>query len=125
MAFKLALPLPEPQVKISQDWAIRPYLFKAIAGDYKVYISILQIGSIVFVGIPADFSGELAIPLYKEARELGLNLIITSFNGGYIGYVIRDQWYDLNKYEARAMSWYGPHNGSYLSEVVSRILKAL
>ena len=124
-SFKLALPLREPQAKISQNWAIRPYIFKEIAGDYDVYISVLQLGSIVFVGIPADFSGELAIPLYKKARELGLNLIITSFNGGYIGYVVKDEWYDLNKYEARAMSWYGSDNGAYLSEVVSRILDIL
>ena len=124
-SFKLALPLREPQAKISQNWAIRPYLFKEITGDYDVYISVLQLGSIVFVGIPADFSGELALPLYKRARELGLNLIITSFNGGYIGYVVKDDWYDLNKYEARAMSWYGPDNGTYLSEVVSRILDVL
>ncbi|XOV92492.1 MAG: hypothetical protein ACFHWX_20090 [Bacteroidota bacterium] len=122
-SFKLPLPLREPHVKITKNWAVRPYLFKKLAGDYQVQISVLKLGSTVLVGIPADFSGELALPLYEKARDLGLNLIITSFNGGYIGYVVNDEWYDLNKYESRSMSWYGPDNGAYLSEIIERILQ--
>lgn len=122
-SFRLSLPLRDPFVKVTENWAVRPYLFKKLAGDHKVSISVLKLGSTVFVGVPADFSGELALTLYQKARDLGLNLIITSFNGGYIGYVVKDEWYDLNKYESRSMSWYGPDNGSYLSEVIERILQ--
>ncbi len=122
-SFHLPLPLRDPYVKITENWAIRPTLFKALAGDYDVAISVFKLGSTVFIGIPADFSGELAVPLYQKARDLGLNLVITSFNGGYIGYVVKDEWYDLNKYESRSMSWYGPDNGAYLSEIIERILQ--
>ena len=121
-SFHLSLPLREPYVKISENWAVRPYIFKKLAGDFGVKISIFKLGSTLFVGIPADFSGELAVPLYQKARDLGLNLVITSFNGGYIGYVVKDEWYDLSKYESRSMSWYGPDNGAYLSEIIERIL---
>ncbi|MEQ8335963.1 MAG: neutral/alkaline non-lysosomal ceramidase N-terminal domain-containing protein [Cyclobacteriaceae bacterium] len=121
-SFHLPLPLREPYVKITENWAIRPYIFKKLAGDYNVNISVFKLGSTLFVGIPADFSGELAVPLYQKARELGLNLVITSFNGGYIGYVVKDDWYDLSRYESRSMSWYGPDNGAYLSEIIERIL---
>ncbi len=122
-SFQLSLPLRQPYVKITEDWAVRPYIFKKLAGDYAVNISVFKLGTTLFIGIPADFSGELAVPLYQKARDLGLNLIITSFNGGYIGYVVKDEWYDLNKYESRSMSWYGPDNGAYLSEIIERILQ--
>jgi len=122
-SFHLSLPLREPQVKITENWAIRPYIFKKLAGDYNVNITVFKLGTTLFIGIPADFSGELAVPLYQKARDLGLNLIITSFNGGYIGYVVKDEWYDLNRYESRSMSWYGPDNGAYLSEIIERILQ--
>ena len=121
-SFHLSLPLREPYVKISENWAVRPYIFKKLAGDFGVRITVFKLGSTLFVGIPADFSGELAVPLYQKARDLGLNLVITSFNGGYIGYVVKDEWYDLSKYESRSMSWYGPDNGAYLSEIIERIL---
>ncbi len=124
-SFHLNIPLRDPNVKISKDWAIRPYIFRMLAGDYPARISVLKIDQTVFVGIPADFSGELALPLYQKARELGLNLVITSFSGQYIGYVVRDEWYDLEKYESRSMSWYGPDNGSYLSEIIERILQII
>ena len=122
-SFHLPLPLRDPYLKITENWAIRPFIFKELAGDYSVSMSVFKLGSTVFIGIPADFSGELAVPLYQKARDLGLNLVITSFNGGYIGYVVKDEWYDLNKYESRSMSWYGPDNGAYLSEIIERILQ--
>lgn len=121
-SFRLQLPFGKPQFKISRDFAVRPYIFRQAFGDYQNHISILSLGKTLLIGMPCDFSGELAIPLYRKARNLGLNLIITSFNGDYMGYVIRDEWYDLPSYEARTMSWYGPDTGSYLSEVASRII---
>jgi hypothetical protein len=74
------------------------------------------------LGFPCDFSGELAVFLYEYAQKQGLNLIITSFNGGYIGYVPHDQWYDINKYETRTMTWYGHDTGDYLTEIAKRII---
>lgn len=121
-AFKLKLPLRSPYFKVSTDLALRPYLFNAAFGKYEHDVSVMILGKAIFVGLPCDFSGELAVLLYAQAREMGYQLFITSFNGGYAGYVIKDEWYDLKKYEARTMSWYGPDMGSYLSEIVSRIL---
>jgi len=42
------------------------------------------------------------------AEEKGLNLIITTFNGGYIGYVTPDQYYNHRYHEVRDMNWFGP-----------------
>lgn len=124
-SFRLRLPLRDPYVKLTNRLALRPYLFENAFGNYSNDINVMVLGQAIFVGLPCDFSGELAVPLYEEARALGYQLFITSFNGGYAGYVIKDEWYDLNKYEARTMSWYGPDTGSYLSEIVSRLIRTI
>lgn len=120
--FRLKLPMRAPQFKISENMALRPYLFQMAFGDYQNHVAVMVLGKCIFIGMPCDFSGELAVPLYEQARELGYQLVISSFNGDYAGYVIRDKWYDLPRYEARTMSWYGHDAGSYLSEVTSRII---
>ncbi len=121
-SYSIELELRDPQVKISQNLRIRPWLFESLFGDYSQKLSILQINDLLIVGTPCDFSGELSTPLYKYARSKGLNLIITSFNGGYIGYVTADSWYDQNKYETRTMNWFGFDTGAYLSEIITKIV---
>jgi hypothetical protein len=83
---------------------------------------MLRVGNVLFTGMPCDFSGELTESPIHDADGRHLNLIVTSFNGGYMGYVTRDDWYDLNAYETRTMNWYGPYNGAYLSEVITRLM---
>ena len=121
-SFRLKLPLRQPRFKITKNLALRPSLFHQAFGSYEHHLSVLVLGKILLIGVPGDFSGELALPLYQKARDMGYQLVITSFNGDYMGYIIRDKWYDLPGYEARTMSWYGPDAGSYVSEVISRIL---
>ncbi len=121
-ASKVKLELREPAIKLSTNLTLRPWLVKNALGEYESYVSVVKIGSTLFIGLPCDFSGELALPLYSYARNKDTNLVITSFNGGYIGYVPDDRWYDLDTYETRTMSWYGFDNGAYFTEVVKRII---
>jgi neutral ceramidase len=121
----LDLPLRAPHLKVAQNWRVRPWLFRFLFGDYNPKIKILKIGKIVFVGTPCDFSGELMKDLEVEAEKKQLELIITSFNGGYIGYINADQYYDLDKAETRDMNWFGPYNQAYFTEIISRILKKI
>lgn len=123
--WRIPLAIRPPMAKISRNIALRPWLFHFFFGEYPVELSFLQFGNTIFIGLPGDFSGELALPLYESARDQGLNLVINSFNGGYIGYIIKDQWYDLSKYEARSMSWYGPYNGAYISKVIDTIINQI
>ncbi|MDW3196363.1 MAG: neutral/alkaline non-lysosomal ceramidase N-terminal domain-containing protein [Cytophagales bacterium] len=123
--WRVPLEIRTPMAKISRNIAFRPWLFRIFFGEYPIEVSFLQFGNTIFIGLPGDFSGELALPLYESAREKGLNLVINSFNGGYIGYIIKDQWYDLSKYEARTMSWYGPDNGAYISNVIEKIIEKI
>ena len=121
--FDIDLHLRESSFKISENISLRPWVFEILFGTYPSQITSLRVGEVLFVGMPCDFSGELVEPLAKKAREVGLHLVITSFNGGYIGYVTKDEWYDLNEYETRVMNWFGPYNGAYFSELIEKVIE--
>jgi neutral ceramidase len=121
--FKVSL--REPQVRFAQNWRFRPWVFKTLFGDYPAEIKALKIGKNVMIGTPCDYSGELMPEVIKTARNRNINLIITSFNGGYVGYITHDRHYDLNSYETRVMNWYGPQNGVYFQEMIEKILGKL
>jgi neutral ceramidase len=118
----LPLHLREPNLRITKSIAIRPWLFKKLFGDEKVYVNTLQLGTVFFAGMPCDFSGELVNELDSVATDKNLKLVVTSFNGGYIGYITDSRRYELNTYETRTMGWFGPGNGDYLSEVIMRAM---
>jgi len=119
--FQIPLPLREPQFRIHKDLKVRDYLFNKLVGSDSVYLSFLKIGNIVLAGMPCDFSGELV----QNIDNQGFNVLITSFNGGYVGYITADQWYDLEAYETLTMNWYGIGNGAYFTESINSILKTL
>jgi neutral ceramidase len=119
---RIILPMAASSAKISQNWALRPWVFKYLFGDFPTYLKITKIGQTLFIGTPCDFSGELMIPLDAYAKSKGLDLVVTSFNGSYVGYITKDEHYDLDLYETRTMNWFGPENGAYFSEVIRDII---
>lgn len=120
--FRVPLSLGKRQVKVLPNWRVRPWLSTWLMGEHEVNLSMLKIGDVVVLGTPCDFSGMLTNGIYHQAEELSLHAFITSFNGGYIGYITPDQYYDLNAYETQTMNWYGPGNGSYMQNCLKRIL---
>ncbi|HEV7348930.1 neutral/alkaline non-lysosomal ceramidase N-terminal domain-containing protein [Telluribacter sp.] len=118
----LALPLREPKPRLTRIFALRPWVFRWAFGDYPVYVKALRIGNVLMVGLPCDFSGELMADLDAYAKKQGLNLMVTSFNGGYIGYITHDRYFERDTYETITMNWYGPYNGAYFQEVVRDIV---
>jgi hypothetical protein len=58
----------------------------------------------------------------KLANQYGLKLIVTVFNGGYIGYITPDSLYDEHFHEVREMNWYGPGNGTYFDQLIRQII---
>ncbi|WP_247236894.1 neutral/alkaline non-lysosomal ceramidase N-terminal domain-containing protein [Telluribacter sp. SYSU D00476] len=118
----LPLPLREPSPRLTNIFVLRPWVFKWAFGDYPVFVKALRIGNVLMVGMPCDFSGELVAELDAYARQKGLNLMVTSFNGGYIGYITHDKYFNRDTYETVTMSWYGPYNGAYLQEVTRDIV---
>ncbi|MBL7856670.1 MAG: neutral/alkaline non-lysosomal ceramidase N-terminal domain-containing protein [Cyclobacteriaceae bacterium] len=120
--YRVPLILPEPQAKISEDWKIRPWLFRKAFGEYPVFLTALRMGDVVMLGTPCDYSGELTSSLYTKARENQVRVMVTSFNGGYIGYITPDKYYDYDHYETRLMNWYGPGSGSYMTAYLEKLL---
>ena len=118
----LPLPLREPTPRLSLGWALRPWAFRWAFGDEPTQVKVLRLGSILMVGLPCDFSGELMASLDSYARSKGLQLIVTSFNGGYVGSITKDEYFDRDTYETVTMSWYGPYNGAYFQEVIKDLI---
>ena len=129
-AFKLqALSVPlylrKPHWRITENWRLHPALFYLVFGKYPASLSALRLGNILFVGTPCDFSGELALELQRQIPAGADKLVVTSFNGGYIGYITPDKYYNLKKYETRDMNLFGPYNGAYLSEMMQLLIQKL
>lgn len=117
--------LKDPAYRLTTDLRVRPWLFSLLMGEQDAYISYAKIGNLIFLGMPCDFSGELAADLEKEAENLGLNLVITSFNGSYIGYITPDEYCDFQHHETIDMNWCGTGTGSYFKDISREILRQL
>jgi neutral ceramidase len=118
----IPLSMREPQWRIAENWCMRHWVWSRLYGDYPSDVKALRIGETLMIGLPCDFSGELMKPLETYAASKNVNLIVTSFNGGYVGYITDDKHYHLNKYETRVMNWFGPGNGTYFSEIVCKLI---
>jgi len=114
----LPLVLGKAQLKISKGWKVRDWVFRAFFGELEPTINFLQLNDIVLIATPADFSGLL----YPALKPNGKHLIVSSFNGSYIGYVIPDRYYHHSHREARELNWFGPYTGSYVTELINRLL---
>lgn len=125
MSLTLPLPLGQPKPRITSQWALRPWVFKKAFGEYPNDIKALRLGNILLVGVPCDFSGELMEEIDRYAKTNGLNLIVTGFNGGYMGYITDDRWYEHAAYETVTMNWYGPHKGAYFQEVIKDLVEIM
>ena len=121
----LPLALREPHPRVIGNWRVRPWLFYALYGDYPSDLKALRIGRTVMLGTPCDFSGELVRDFKPLTAQKNLNLMITSFDGGYIGYVTPDRYYNRQTYETRDMNWFGPYNGAYLEEMMMGLFRKI
>lgn len=121
----IALGLREPHARISESIRFRPWAFHFLFGDYPADIKAISLGNTLIVGLPCDFSGEFMAELTAFAQSKNKNLIITSFNGGYIGYITPDKYYNLDSYETRTMNWFGPQNGEYFKEIIKDLIVKL
>ncbi|KPQ20173.1 MAG: Neutral/alkaline non-lysosomal ceramidase [Algoriphagus marincola HL-49] len=120
---RLNIQLREPHLRISDNWRIRPWLFDRLVGDTNAHFDITQIGNTLLISSSGEISGVFYKKWEKLAESKGLNLIITTFNGGYIGYITPDDLYDEHFHEVREMNWYGPGNGTYFDVLITMIIE--
>ncbi len=113
------------QLRIDKNWKINNWAFRLLFRKLKGELTYLELGDIVFIGTPCDFSGEIyAIDsLESFAAQRGKHLIITSFNGDYDGYITYDGHYEKSsKEEINALNWVGPYYGEYFSTMIKKLI---
>ncbi|MBL7844864.1 MAG: neutral/alkaline non-lysosomal ceramidase N-terminal domain-containing protein [Cyclobacteriaceae bacterium] len=121
--YRVPLLLTDPQPKLTGSLRLRAWLFRYAFGEYPVHLNALRIGNVLMIGTPCDYSGEFNRHLDQYASQYGLTTMITSFNGGYIGYVTPDKYFDEDHYETRLMNWYGYGNGDYVTSCIESLIE--
>ena len=120
--------LPPVQYRITRSLRLSPVV-SGLLHERRTYVHVLRVDNLVLFGVPADYSGELAMELeHWAAGQPGpavgsgaCRIAVTSFNGDYIGYVLPRGRYDLDHYEARDMNFFGPEAGPYFQDILRRI----
>lgn len=120
------LVLPELNVRVSDGVRLRPWVAQRLLGARaECVIQAFRLGDVVWVSTPCDFSGELVLGIKDQLRARGADAVVTSFNGGYVGYVIPTRYYHLNGYEPRTMSFHGPNVADYFDETIRTLAAQL
>jgi neutral ceramidase len=119
---RVTLDLPPPQPRILDEWILRPWLFKTAFGEYPTFLTVLRWGDVILLGTPCDFSGEFNPALDSLGSGYQVMPMVTSFNGGYIGYLAPLKYEDVNHYETRLMNWYGPGKGEYVEQALEKLI---
>jgi hypothetical protein len=119
---QLQINLGEPQLRISKDLRLRPWLFRYLLGEMPAYLDISQVGNILFISSSGELSGVFYENWDTLAEEKGLHLVVTVFNGSYIGYITPDELYDASYHEVREMNWFGPGNGKYFDRLIQEVI---
>ncbi len=122
----LEVSLPSLHARLADGWRLRPWLARCLLPvENRTYLQALRLGDSVWISTPCDFSGELALDLKETLRPRGFQMIFTSFNGDYIGYVISSRYYHLPGYEPRLMSFFGPNVPDYFEELIRSLALCL
>ncbi|HSI78031.1 MAG TPA: neutral/alkaline non-lysosomal ceramidase N-terminal domain-containing protein [Lunatimonas sp.] len=121
---KLSMKLRSAHYRISDNLRLRPWLFNWAFGESPAHLDIQQLGNLLFISSSGELSGVFYEEWEKLAQSRGLHLIVTCFNGGYIGYITPDKYYGEKLYEVRDMNFFGPYNGAYHGELIERIISS-
>jgi len=120
--YRVGLMLNDPQPKLTGNLRLRAWVFRSAFGEYPVFLTALQLGDVLMLGTPCDYSGEFHTQLDQQGAAYDLMPMVTSFNGGYIGYVTPDKYFETNHYETRLMNWYGYGTGAYVTTCIEAMI---
>lgn len=119
----VAVSLPEVQVRVTDGIRLRPWLARQLMPPLSdtTVLQAFRFGNCVWLSTPCDYSAELALNLKAVAAARGVDAVVTSFNGDYIGYVIPGRHYHRDGYEPRVMNFYGPNVPAVFSDTLTRL----
>ncbi|MBN8575962.1 MAG: neutral/alkaline non-lysosomal ceramidase N-terminal domain-containing protein [Cytophagales bacterium] len=113
------------QMRLNKDYRLRNWIFSSALNSLQGELTCLQLDNVLLIGTPCDFSGEIAVTQNLEAfaRAHNKQLIITSFNGNYTGYITADVHYETTlRAEVTTMNWVGPYFGQYYTDMIQKII---
>lgn len=114
--------MPPIQLRLAPGIRLSPFTARLLGIERRARVSALHLDSIRLAGLPVDVSGELAA---SWRTRNGVHLVVTSFSGGYSGYLSPDAYYDelydgdSLAYETGIMSWTGPRQEAFFEALVT------
>lgn len=123
-AMTLRVDLPEFQIRITDGLRLNPFIAKKLfpeVGD--IYLQVLKLDGLIWATSPCDFSGETAIIYKNSMNRKGYRALVSSFNGGYTGYVLPCKYYHYNAYESRLMNWFGPSYNPMINYLIGEMME--
>ena len=117
----------DPQIRVSQNLRLKPWLAKALYGDYPAELKALRIGKTVFVGCPGGVSTELVDDLLTLPVADQRKLVITSYNGGDIGQFVPDNYYYTKEspYALDQINRFGPYTATFFKDMTQSLVSSL
>jgi len=120
-ALRFPVSLPAPTIRLTHWAALSPVLpWLLLPGEASLQVA--DVDGLVLVGVPGEFSGEESLRIREAGRRRGVQTMVTSLNGEYIGYIVPDERYWAQNYETRWGTGYGPHLGGYISAVMGEAI---
>lgn len=122
---------PPLQLRIARRLRVSPIFLRLNGVTREARVTVVRMGSLVLVGFPGDFSGELGADLRAGAAERGATLLPLSFSGTYLGYISPDAYYDelydnsALAYETGIMSWTGPGQEQFFTRLAYAAIEEL
>jgi len=115
------LSIPRPRLRVGRRWRTADWAGRLLHGPDAPF-HVARFDEVWIAGLPVEFSAMLSAPLREEAVEAGRWFCATVFNGDYLGYVLPDEHYHGDTYEA-GMNFLGPSGGSYCSALVRALCR--
>jgi neutral ceramidase len=125
-AISLKIQLPEYHFRLTSHLNLSSGLSNRLMPlPRNVYLQGLRINDLIWIFTPGDFSGESALNLKNSLAPRGYEVIVSGYNGSYVGYIIPGKYFYLNNYESKLMGWFGPTMGDYMMDLINRMCSLL
>ncbi len=117
----------DPHIRVSRHWRLKPWLAKALYGNYPAELKSLRIGQTVFVGYPGGVSTEMADELLALPVAEQRQLVLTSYNGGNLGKIVPDTYYYAKEspYALSQVNRFGPHTAEFFGDMTQSLVTSL
>jgi hypothetical protein len=117
--------LPPVRIRLGDKpgWALPAWLGNCLF-PRRATLELVRIDRELLLTAPVEFCAGIGLQLKQAASQLGYDLFIIGYANDYLGYVVPENYYSSDAYEART-SFYGPRLDSYLSEIILKMMGQL